>query len=86
MRRRTFPDLGAVAVAAAGVIAAVPRVSAWDEEAANLELSNAASFPYDFTAAGAEALAGSATRRRLRVSPTDLQGDVERTRFRRRRS
>ena len=66
-------DLGAVAVAAAGVIALVPRVSAWDEEAANLELSNAASFPYDFTAAGAEALAGSATRRRLRVSPTDLQ-------------
>ena len=61
-------SLGGVAIAAAGVVALVPRVLAWDENE-----DAGGGFPYDFTAAGAEALARVAKKRRVRAAPTDLQ-------------
>ena len=59
-------DLGSVAIASAGVVALIPRASAWNEAAD-------ATFPYDLTSAGAEALARVSRKRRVQVVPSDLQ-------------
>lgn len=59
-------DLGSVAIASAGVVALIPRASAWNEAAD-------ATFPYDLTSAGAEALARVSRKRRVQVVLSDLQ-------------
>lgn len=59
-------DLGSVTIASAGVVALIPRASAWNEAAD-------ATFPYDLTSAGAEALAHISRKRRVQVVPSDLQ-------------
>ena len=59
-------DLGSVAIASAGVVALIPRASAWNEAAD-------ATFPYDLTSAGAEALVRVSRKRRVQVVLSDLQ-------------
>lgn len=61
-------ELGAIPVAAAGVMSLKARVLAWDEDT-----DAGGGFPYDFTQAGAEVIAPLARRRRVQVVPTDLQ-------------
>ena len=65
------PDLaalGGVAIACAGVAALRPRVLSLEEQG-----TAAKTFPYDFTVDGASVLAPAMKKRRVRVTPTDLQ-------------
>ena len=64
-------DLGPIAVASAGVVALKTRVLAWDED--ENAGGRGGGFPYDFTQAGAEAIAPLARKRRVQIVPSDLQ-------------
>lgn len=61
-------ELGAIAVASAGVVALKTRVLTHGEDT-----GAAGGFPYDFTQAGAEAMAPLMRKRRVQAVPTDLQ-------------